>query len=172
MGTTPSQCRGSRGQAHSANFFLGHGSFSSSSVTPPTNHSPSNPDPQNAAPSSPQTSESVAPTVATQAHDPQLLAKSALQISSGVYDPPFPRFHTGRLRVLFERGSTDPLYIWWGPSHVEKCKATTLGGPEPEVLDWKCITTNLHEALIVSFVTSAEPHQIGCLVRVPPFKSN
>ncbi|KIO27955.1 hypothetical protein M407DRAFT_22863 [Tulasnella calospora MUT 4182] len=133
------------------------------SLTPPRIGLFSNLDFQNVAPSSPVASEDVPHTMTTPPHGPQPFSASALQLSPRLYDPSFPGLHIGRLRILPEGGSTTPLYIWWGPPHVDTCCAKAPSRQNTGVLDLKNATAHIHEALIVSFVAIPEPHQVACL---------
>ncbi|KIO31351.1 hypothetical protein M407DRAFT_220508 [Tulasnella calospora MUT 4182] len=62
-----------------------------------------------------------------------------------------PGYQVGRLRVVYEEGGTGPYYI--------NCGQPADSSDQP---DMRHVTTNIHEALIVIFTSSPEPHQIMC----------
>ncbi|KIO23600.1 hypothetical protein M407DRAFT_26972 [Tulasnella calospora MUT 4182] len=67
--------------------------------------------------------------------------RSELVPSPPVYDPSLSGFQMGRLRVLYEEGGQRFHYV----------SASS-----------KRATSNILEALIVTFIPSSEPHQLGC----------
>ncbi|KAG8951369.1 hypothetical protein FRC04_006140, partial [Tulasnella sp. 424] len=58
-----------------------------------------------------------------------------------VYDPSLPGFQIGHLRVVYDAGRPGPHYV----------------------SDRRRITTNVCDALIVSFIPEVKPHQIVCM---------
>ncbi|KIO18921.1 hypothetical protein M407DRAFT_31429 [Tulasnella calospora MUT 4182] len=64
----------------------------------------------------------------------------------------------GVLRVVTEEAIHLPQYVWWGYT-AEKINGHKLHSFYEHP---KMATLNRHEALIVSFIPSSAPHQIGC----------
>ncbi|KIO31368.1 hypothetical protein M407DRAFT_19740 [Tulasnella calospora MUT 4182] len=67
-----------------------------------------------------------------------------------VYDPSSTGYQMGRLRIVYEEGRPGPHYVWWDHEFSVDIKL-------------KCVTSNIHEALIVGFIPSSEPHHIGSI---------
>ncbi|KAG8936832.1 hypothetical protein FRC00_007548, partial [Tulasnella sp. 408] len=82
--------------------------------------------------------------------------------ASRQYDASSVGMQIGLLRVAYFEGMGPPQYIWWD-DYVEQEILNQRGGTAYSY--GKRITMNRHEALIVSFLSSSAPHQIGCLVR-------
>lgn len=76
---------------------------------------------------------------------------------SRAYDPSIPGGQLGILRVVIIDGPAIPHYVWRGPTitteYVSKAYPSYLRA-----------TIDRHEALVVCFKPSPEPHLIGCLV--------
>ncbi|KIO18920.1 hypothetical protein M407DRAFT_31428 [Tulasnella calospora MUT 4182] len=80
-------------------------------------------------------------------------------ISTRQYDASSEGQQIGLLRVVTEEGTRIPQYIWWDYA-VEKI----TGSKASNIYSFpKILTMNRHEALVVSFLPSSSPHQIGCL---------
>lgn len=81
----------------------------------------------------------------------QSLASGSLSaLSPAVYDPSVPGPHMGRLRVVYQEDASRPRYICCSYDASKEFKNVTL---------------NAEEALIVSFVPFSEPHEILCMVQ-------
>ncbi|KAG8921303.1 hypothetical protein FRC01_000319 [Tulasnella sp. 417] len=74
------------------------------------------------------------------------------------YDTSKAGWQIGLLRVVRDDETGIPPYIWVEEEirNYEKGNVYSYH---------KSITTNRHEALVVSFLPSSAPHQVGCLVR-------
>ncbi|KIO22567.1 hypothetical protein M407DRAFT_27964 [Tulasnella calospora MUT 4182] len=75
------------------------------------------------------------------------------------YDASSEGQQIGVLRIVTEEGTRLPQYVWWGYTAEE----INRHGLYSYYQHPKSTTTNRHEALIVSFIPSSAPHQIGCL---------
>lgn len=74
------------------------------------------------------------------------------------YDPSSEEQQIGLLRIVNDRGTGIPQYIWWGytVAMVNQGHNQRYGRPT-------ATTVNRHEALVVSFLPASLPHPIGCL---------
>lgn len=69
------------------------------------------------------------------------------------YDPSIPGRQLGVLRIAVEDGTTVQQYVWRGPPSGES-RFSSYAGLQTTILR--------HEALVVCFIASREPHPIGC----------
>ncbi|KIO22566.1 hypothetical protein M407DRAFT_27963 [Tulasnella calospora MUT 4182] len=76
------------------------------------------------------------------------------------YDASSAKQQIGLLRIVNEDEIGIPQYIWWDSPVEENIRSRETGY---SFSFWKTVTLNRHEALIVSFLPSSVPHQIGCL---------
>lgn len=76
------------------------------------------------------------------------------------YNPSAPGQQIGFLRVVNDEGIAGPSYIWRGPGpeYTMRDGYSTKTYSRPQH-----ITITRQEALVVTFIASSEPHQIGCL---------
>ncbi|KAG8941351.1 hypothetical protein FRC04_004597 [Tulasnella sp. 424] len=76
------------------------------------------------------------------------------------YDPSIPGMQLGILRVVIEDGMTRPQYIWRGRDPIY---SISEGYSQPVDNDQLATTIDRQEALQVCFISSTQPHPIGCL---------
>ncbi|KIO22562.1 hypothetical protein M407DRAFT_117164 [Tulasnella calospora MUT 4182] len=74
------------------------------------------------------------------------------------YDASSQEQQIGVLRIVTAGGTRFPQYVWWDYTVEEMHGYNIYCYYEPP----KMTTMNHHEALIVSFLPSSAPHQIGC----------